>query len=382
MLEEFVAWLDLLPDEIVYMKGRARQGAERDAFSLLRDTIAFRFEILDTDPPGVVGKKLAAGLRRRRRPASASFGLDGDRAAFIGHLLGFELGAKSLPSDLEAQAVHELGTAAFLEWASGWLPRTRWSMVLDDIHWADDASLDLAASLVLSPGAGGCLLVCGARPAFLVRRPPWQAGERRHGGHRPAPARALGTAGGWSRTSCAKVPDLPGDLRDTVAGTAEGNPFHVEELVKMLIEDGVIVKGPDSWSVAQDRLPTVRVPETLVGVLQARIDSLTPEEKSVLHRAAVIGRSFWDRAVVALGDNADGGEIEESLSALRVRELVYGREASSIADAAEYVFKHAVLRDVAYQSVLRRYRRDYHARAAPGLPPWSSPPSAPRSSPP
>ena len=146
-----------------------------------------------------------------------------------------------------------------------------------------------------------------------------------------------------------------------MAGTAEGNPFHVEELVKMLIEDGVVVKGTDAWSVAHDRLTTVRVPETLVGVLQARIDVLDPEEKSVLHRAAVIGRSFWDRAVAALGD---GGDVAGPLTELRTRELVYGREMSSIADADEYVFKHAVLREVAYGSVLRRVRRDYHARAA------------------
>ena len=362
LLDEFATWLDLLPDEIVFIQGRARQGTEHDAFSLIRDTVASRFEILDTDPPGVVGKKLSTGLGVAG-PAPATLGLDGDRAALIGYLLGFELGAKSLPSDLEAQAVHELGTAAFLEWAAGLASADPVVVVLDDIHWADDPSLDLAARLVAEPGNRRMLLVCGARPAFNVRRPQWQATEPRH---QRIDLRPLGTLQSRRLVTeiLAKVPDLPRDLRDTVVSAAEGNPFHVEELVKMLIEDGVIMKSPHAWTVAQDRLPTVRVPETLVGVLQARIDSLTPEEKSVLHRAAVIGRSFWDRAVVALGDDADGGGIEESLNALRVRELVYGREASSIAGAAEYVFKHAVLRDVAYQSVLRRYRRDYHARAA------------------
>ncbi|MDQ3783197.1 MAG: tetratricopeptide repeat protein, partial [Actinomycetota bacterium] len=100
-------------------------------------------------------------------------------------------------------------------------------------------------------------------------------------------------------------------------------------------------------------------------VLQARIDALTPEQKSVLHRAAVIGRRFWDQAVAALGDTPTGnGEVAGSLTELRTRELIYGRESSSIADAAEFAFKHAVLRDVAYQSVLRRYRSGYHSRAA------------------
>jgi class 3 adenylate cyclase/tetratricopeptide (TPR) repeat protein len=359
LLEEFVAWLDLLPDEIVYVKGRARQGADGDAFSLLRDTIAFRFQILDTDPPPVLRDKLAAGFGEAGGPI-ASLGLDGDRSALIGHLLGFDLGPESLPVDLEPQAAREQGMAAFTEWVHQLAAGDPVVIVLDDIHWADDASLDLAASLVTEPVDARILVVCGARPTLHARRPSWQSGERRHRRVDLLPLSARD-----SRRLVVdilrEVPDLPDDLRDTVAGTAEGNPFHVEELVKMLIEDGVVVKGTDSWSVAHDRLTTVRVPETLVGVLQARIDVLDPEEKSVLHRAAVIGRSFWDRAVSALGD---GGDVAGPLTELRTRELVYGREMSSIADADEYVFKHAVLREVAYGSVLRRVRRDYHARAA------------------
>ncbi|MET0831213.1 MAG: tetratricopeptide repeat protein, partial [Acidimicrobiia bacterium] len=316
-------------------------------------------QILDTDPPPVLRDKLAAGFGDAGAPI-ASLGLDGDRSALIGHLLGFDLGPESLPVDLEPQAAREQGMAAFAEWADQLAAADPVVIVLDDVHWADDASLDLAASLVAEPGEARILVVCGARPAFYDRRPSWQAGERRHRRVDLLPLSARD-----SRRLVVdilrEVPDLPDDLRDTVAGTAEGNPFHVEELVKMLIEDGVVVKGTDAWSVAHDRLTTVRVPETLVGVLQARIDVLDPEEKSVLHRAAVIGRSFWDRAVAALGD---GGDIAGPLTELRTRELVYGREMSSIADAEEYVFKHAVLREVAYGSVLRRLRRDYHARAA------------------
>jgi tetratricopeptide (TPR) repeat protein len=355
LLEEFTTWLDLLTDEIVFVQGRARQGTEYDAFSLIRDAVAGRFEILDTDSPRVVEEKLSAGF--------GDAGLDWDRATQIGRLLGFEVDLESLPSDLEAQATHELGSAAFVEWAAGLASANPLVVILDDTHWADDPSLDLAARLVTEPGSRRILVVCGARSALQVRRPHWQEGEPRH---QRIDLRPLGTRESQRLVTdiLTRIPDLPGDLRDTVVSAAEGNPFHVEELIKMLIEDGVIVKSPDAWTVAQERLVTVRVPETLVGVLQARIDSLTPEEKSVLHRAAVIGRSFWDRAVVALGDDADGYGIEEPLKALRVRELVYGREASSIADAAEYVFKHAVLREVAYQSVLRRYRREYHARAA------------------
>ncbi len=86
----------------------------------------------------------------------------------------------------------------------------------------------------------------------------------------------------------------------------------------------------------------------------------------MLHRAAVVGRTFWDRAVAAIGDGDGPGDdvVDEPLQALGRRELVYRRETSSVADATEHIFKHAVLRDVAYQSVLRRMRKQYHARAA------------------
>ncbi|CAN5443336.1 MAG: ATP-binding protein [Acidimicrobiia bacterium] len=365
LLGEFAAWLDLLPEEVFYIRGRAGQGTARDAFSLIRDTIAFRFEILDTDPPAVVREKLSAGFGDTG-PDLLDLGLGGRRSALAGHLLGFDLGADAVPTDLEAQATHELGTAALVEWIEEIAAGDTVVMVLDDIHWADDSSLDLATRLVTEPEACRILVVCGARPALYTRRPAWQAGERRH-----QRIDLLPLSGRESRQLVGdilqKVSDVPDDLRETVVAAAEGNPFHVEELVKMLIEDGVIVKGAETWEVARDRLPTVRVPPTLVGVLQARIDALTPGQKSVLHRAAVIGRTFWDRAVAALGDGGPGGkeeDVDEPLAVLRARELIYGRESSSIADAAEHIFKHAVLRDVAYQSVLRRYRREYHAKAA------------------
>ena len=87
---------------------------------------------------------------------------------------------------------------------------------------------------------------------------------------------------------------------ETVAKNAEGNPFYLEELIKVLIEDGVIVKGEDMWQIVPNMLTQVRVPATLTGVLQARLDRLPATENDVLERAAVIGRTFWDAAVEAM----------------------------------------------------------------------------------
>ena len=96
---------------------------------------------------------------------------------------------------------------------------------------------------------------------------------------------------------------VPDDLTDLIVGRAEGNAFYVEEFVKMLIEDQVIETGDpwDPWQIHLERLDAERVPATLTGVLQARLDSLAPPEREALQRSSVVGRVFWDGTVAALG---------------------------------------------------------------------------------
>jgi tetratricopeptide (TPR) repeat protein len=133
----------------------------------------------------------------------------------------------------------------------------------------------------------------------------------------------------------------------------------------MLIEDGVIARGEPHWRVRLDRLAQVRVPPTLTGVLQARLDRLPQAEKAVLQRASVVGRLFWDGLVVQLaGDSVQQQEVQPLLGSLRERELIFRRERSAFAGTREYTFKHSVLRDVTYETVLLKLRRRYHAQVA------------------
>jgi len=152
---------------------------------------------------------------------------------------------------------------------------------------------------------------------------------------------------------------VPPELFELVVEGAEGNPFYVEELVKMLVEDGVVEKGVEIWQVIPGRLSEIKVPPTLAGVLQARLESLPAEEQQVLQQASVVGRLFWDR-VVAHIQAAEGGKpqgVPEALNSLRSKEMVYRREASAFTDAREYLFKHDILREVTYESVLKRLRK-------------------------
>ena len=151
---------------------------------------------------------------------------------------------------------------------------------------------------------------------------------------------------------------------------SEGNPFYVEELVNWFIEADVITTDAEVWHVVEERLEQAEVPATLRSVLQARLESLPPGERLALQRASVIGRIFWDDAVESLrlaGDQSlSHADVptEEALSRLRGRDLVYQREKSAFDHTREFLFKHALLRDVAYEGMLRRHRRNYHLLAA------------------
>ncbi len=136
----------------------------------------------------------------------------------------------------------------------------------------------------------------------------------------------------------------------------------------MLIEDGVVIPDEEVWQIELTRLEEVDVPSTLAGVLQARLDSLSPQERIVLQQASVVGRLFWDRIVTYIhAEGGNGGDpqlIPHALTSLRNREFVYRHEELAFVGAVEYIFKHDMLRDVIYESVIKRLRKTYHGLVA------------------
>jgi tetratricopeptide (TPR) repeat protein len=155
-----------------------------------------------------------------------------------------------------------------------------------------------------------------------------------------------------------RMAEVPDALRALLTASAEGNPFYMEELVKMLIDDGVIVAEPDSWRISPDKLLTAHVPATLVGVLQARLDALAPRERLALQQAAVVGHVFWDQALAAVNTTA-----VDALPALLRKQLIVRRDAADDIDTREYAFQHNLLHQVAYDSVLKGPRQAAHASA-------------------
>jgi class 3 adenylate cyclase/tetratricopeptide (TPR) repeat protein len=368
LLYEFDNWIEIHGPEVRFFQGRGRQETQNLPYALLRDTIAFRFQIQESDSAEAVREKVEAGF------GEALVTDEGwqMRAHITGQLLGFDFSAsphlKGVLNDAEQlrnRGLRYLGE--YFQAVSDDLPAV---VILEDIHWADDSSLDAVNQLGSSTPQQSLLIVCAARPSLFERRPYWGEGLAYH--HRLA-LQPLSKR--ESRRLIDEilrlVEQVPPELRQLVLRGAEGNPFYIEELIKMLVEDGVILTGEEHWLVELKQLAQVEVPATLTGVLQARLDSLPPEERHVLQRASVVGRIFWDDAVHCMSAESviptalnTPSNIDDDLTSLRARELIYRREESAFAGTHEYTFKHAVLRDVTYESVLKRLRKAYHSLVA------------------
>ncbi len=360
LLYEFENWADLQPEDAHLYRGRARLETQGLPYGLLRDVFAFRFGILDDDSLAVVRQKFTDGFRDGSDDADSEL-----KAHVVGQMLGYDFTNSPHVQPLLNDA-RQLRTQAIFyltEYVRATAARLPILFLLEDLHWADDSSLDTIAALAGALVGYPVMFLGAARPPLYERRPGWLAD---HPGHERIDLVLLDAAD--SRRLVAEILQradaVPPDLQALIVQRAEGNPFYVEELIKMLIDDGVIVKGEERWRVADDKLAGLQVPPTLTGVLQARLEALPAAERDALQVASVIGRHFWDAAVDYVC-RQESGRVDLGLwLALRRREVVYLLEGSTFEGATEYVFKHALLRDVVYESVLRRLRRDYHRHAA------------------
>lgn len=365
LIYEFEAWLDSHPTDFYLFKGRADEETASLPYSLIRDVFSNRFHILDSDSQSEAREKLIQGMAALAGPE-----ID-EQAAFVGELLGFNFSdsmfVRGIRKDARQVRERSFGNIArFFERISRDYGIV---LLLDDIHWSDSGSLELIEYLAKLDIDLPLFILCAARPILNEVRPNWGSDFPRSATIK-IKTLDLNASRELVNEILQNVTNLPTELVETVAKNAEGNPFYLEELIKVLIEDGVIVKGEEVWQIVPQRLTQVRVPATLTGVLQARLDRLPPRENEVLERAAVIGRTFWDAAVAAMhGSEAaqvvTGGEdVHSALSALRTKELVFPHQPSTFATAQEFIFKHAILREVTYERVLKAKRKLYHRMAA------------------
>jgi predicted ATPase/class 3 adenylate cyclase len=362
LLYEFNTWAELQTITWWWFKGRASLATMNAPYALLRDFFAFRFEIQDNDSLEVAHRKMEAGFREFLPSDPDAI----EKAHVLGHLIGLNFtsspylrGLLHDPRQLRQQALFYL--TQFFHQVSAQFPVL---MMIDDLQWADTGSLDALGYLFTNlPPDTPFMALCVARSTLYENYPRWGQDFSDHILLDLKPL-TKDESRRLVEDILRRVPELPGAVRELVVGGADGNPFYLEELVKMLIDAKVILPGEESWQVEPSRLATVRVPPTLTEVLQARLDTLTIPERLVLQYASVLGRTFWDRAVQAMSDAMNEQDVRSAISGLLRKELIFERRPSAFQHTREFTFKHTLLQEVAYETLLKRSRLAYHTIAA------------------
>jgi class 3 adenylate cyclase/tetratricopeptide (TPR) repeat protein len=340
---ELEKYLDGLPETYHWRKGRCLAYGQT-SYSALADVVQLDADVLDDDSPSDVRAKLAARTAGLAGSTPADTLIDA-----LGGLLGLETSAT-------------LGrNALFVEWQRYLAlvaDRAPLVLVLEDIHWADEGLLDFIDSLARW-GEGPIVILCLARHELLERRPNWAGGIANAATIVLEPLEASETE---ALVDSLLARTLSEELRARIVAVAEGNPLFAEEIVRMLVDRGVVRFAEGAWQQALP-LNEIEIPRSVQAVLAARLDTLPPREKRTAQDAAVVGRIFWDLVLAQLAGTSDVG-TDELLRGLRVKELIVPRMPSSLADADEYGFRHVLIRDVAYESLPKGDRAAKHLQVA------------------
>ena len=372
LLYEFEAWSEARPETFFLFRGRATPQTDSQAYGLLRDILAWRFQIFDDDSIEAARQKMEDGIVPLFTHDDGPDLAEG-HAHLLGHLIGIEWrdsrhirGILDDPKQIRNRAFHAAAQIFRRVSATDGSPVI---LQLEDLHWADGESLDFLNYLAEVNRDAPLLVLSFTRPTLFERRADWRSTE---GIHQRIDLAPLGKD--MSRLLAnellKKLPEVPAALRELLTSSAEGNPFYMEELVKMLIDQGAIQtrsETDDTWKVNAERLLVTQVPATLTGVLQARLDGLPQQEKRALQQASIVGAVFWDQALAAIEAQA-----AQQLPALVQRELTLPRGDAQLdgllnglsVGLREYAFRHHVLHQVTYDTVLKRHKREGHARVA------------------
>jgi class 3 adenylate cyclase/tetratricopeptide (TPR) repeat protein len=342
---EFYKYFDGIEQTIYWHRGRCLAYGEGVAYWALADMVRMRCGIAEDDDGSVALEKLQASLSEHLLD-------EGDRRFCeprLAQLLGI--------GEHDAREQGDLFAAwrLFFERLAEVYPTI---LAFEDMQWADAALLDFVEHLLEWSRDSPLFVVTFARPELAERRPTWGAGQRNFTSLylEPLPAAAM------QELLAGLVPGLPTALRDRILERAEGVPLYAVETVRMLLDRGLLVEDGPVYRVVGE-VESLAIPETLQALAAARLDGLDAEERRVVQDAAVLGKTFSPAALAALTGISDG-ELGTLLSGL-VRKEVFGLQLDPRSpEHGQYGFLQDLIRQVAYDTLAKRDRREKHLAAA------------------
>ncbi len=354
LLYEFENWADTQPYSYYLFKGRSQPTARQQPYGLLYNILAWRLQLSEGDDIRHTREQFCSRLQ----PLFSTEEMLS--VEMLGQLIGLDFSHNPKLAALldDPQKIRRRG----LHCAAEVLRRLYRSgdpilLIVDDLHWADTDSLNFLDYLLKANNDIPMLLLALARPELYRHRPAWpvcqntlridlQALNHQH-------SQQLAT------TLLQRLDMIPSDLLKLVTDSADGNPFYMEELVKMMIDDGAIISDIEQWRLVPQKLDNIQVPDSLTGVLQARLDALNAQQRATLQLASVIGFMFWDNTLATIEPDS-----LKYLPELVQRELIIQQPGSRFEGAQKYSFQHHILHKVTYLSLLKTHRENFHAAVA------------------
>jgi len=337
LVEEFLRGID---GTTTVLRGRCLPYGDGITFFPVGEVVKEAAGLDDFDAPDEVERKICAVL-----------GDDGGQAcARLAQLFGIAGGDAATEETFWA-------VRRFLESVAQMSPLV---VVFDDIHWGEATFLDLVEHIADWSRDAPILLLCMARSDLLDLRPTWGGGK---------PNAATISLGPLSDDECSELManllgrvGLPQDASDRILEAAEGTPLFVEEMLSMMIDDGLLARDGGHW-VATGDLAAVPVPPTIQALLAARLDRLGSQERAVIGLAAVAGKQFHVGAVAALAADDEPLDVRAALMELVRRDLI-GPDRSLLLGEDAFRFRHLLVRDAAYGSIPKGLRATLHERFA------------------
>lgn len=334
MVFELSQALERRREPIAWRQGRCLPYGDGVSFWALGEIIKAQAAILESDSPHQTGDKLRAVV--------AQVFAGQDEAGWVEQQLRPLVGAGG---DLSLEGGQGDGFAAWRRFIEGLAELRPFVLVFEDLQWANDPLLEFVDELADRVRNVPLLVLCTARPELFDHRPAWSGGKANALTISLAPLSTAETARLVGAALDGRL--LEADVHETLLERAGGNPLYAEQFARVLVETGSLENAP----------------ETVHGIIAARLDGLPLAEKLLIQDAAVIGEVFWLGAVESVG-GISSSQAQELLFGLERKEFVQRAARSSVAGEAEFMFRHVLVRDIAYGQIPRVARSEKHQRAA------------------